>query len=93
VALPFYQDQGKKEFAALLGQCSQALGEYAEAVGYYRASLSHFGTNLNILNSIGECFCRLGNEEDALTAWEKSLEINPQQEKIKKLVESLRQKK
>lgn len=93
VALPLYQKQGKKEFLALLSQCCQALAEYAEAIGYYKATLSYLGANLNVLNSIGECYYRTGNIEEALVAWEKSLEINPSQEKIRKLVDSLKQKK
>jgi GWxTD domain-containing protein len=93
VALPFYQNQGKNEFLGLLGQSCQALREYEEAVFYYKAYLSHFGTNINILNSIGECYYQTGNIEEALVAWEKSLEINPKQENIKKLVDSLKLKK
>lgn len=93
IALPFYQSQGKNEFLGLLGQSCQALREYEEAVSYYKAYLSHFGTNINILNSIGECYYRLGNVEEALIAWEKSLELNPRQDKLKKIVDSLKEKK
>jgi GWxTD domain-containing protein len=93
VALPFYQDQGKNEFLGLLGQSCQALGEYEEAVSYYKAYLSHFGTNINILNAIGECYYKTGNMEEALVAWEKSLEINPKQENIRKFVDSLRHRR
>lgn len=92
IALPF-QSQGKNEFLGLLGQSCQALREYEEAISYYKAHLSHFGTNINILNSIGECYYQLGNIEEALTAWEKSLELNPKQENLKKVVDSLKQKK
>jgi GWxTD domain-containing protein len=93
VALPFYKNQGKNEFLVPLGQSCQALQEYEEAIFYYKAYLSHFGTNVNILNSIGDCYYRLGNIEEALIAWKKSLELNPKQENIKKLVDSLGQKK
>ncbi len=93
VAFPFYRNQGKNEFLELLGQSCQALREYEEAISYYKAYLSHFGTNINILNSIGECYYPLGNIEEALIAWEKSLELNPKQENIRKLVDSLKQKK
>jgi GWxTD domain-containing protein len=93
VALPFYQNQGKNEFLGLLGRSCQALREYEEATSYYKAYLSQFGANINILNYIGECYYRLGNIEEALIAWEKSLELNPKQENIKKLVDSFKQKK
>ncbi len=93
IALPFLKDQEKYEFLGILGQSSQALGEYGEAISYYKDYLSHYGTNLNVLNSIGECYYRLGNVEEALIAWERSLEIDPKQEKLKKTVESIREKK
>lgn len=93
MALPFLKDQEKYEFLGILGQSCQALGEFGDAISYYKDYLSHYGTNLNVLNSIGECYYRLGNIEEALIAWEKSLEINPKQEKLKKTVESINEKK
>jgi tetratricopeptide (TPR) repeat protein len=44
------------------------------------------------LNSVGECFYRLGNIKEALIAWEKSLEINPDQEDLIKIVTRLKTK-
>jgi hypothetical protein len=35
----------------------------------------------------------LGNPEEALAAWEKSLEIDPNQSEIKKKVDLLKEKK
>ena len=93
IALPFLKNQKKYEFLGILGQSSQALGEFEEAISYYKDYLSHYGTNLHVLNSIGECYYKLGNHEEALIAWEKSLEINPKQEKLKKIVDSLKEKK
>jgi GWxTD domain-containing protein len=90
IALPFLKEQEKYEFLSVLGQASQALGEYAEAIAYFKDHLSRFGTNLQVLNSVGECYYRLGNTEEALIAWERSLEINPNQEELKKTVESIK---
>ncbi|MEE9500970.1 MAG: GWxTD domain-containing protein, partial [Candidatus Aminicenantaceae bacterium] len=90
IALPFLKEQEKYEFLSVLGQSCQALGEYAEAIAYYKDYLTRFGTFIQILNSIGECYYRLGNIEEALIAWEKSLEINPDQEDLKKTVESIK---
>lgn len=92
IAIPFLQDENKHKFLVILGQSCQALGELQQAVSYYKDYLSHYGTNLQVLNSIGECYYRLGNKEEALIAWEKSLEINPEQEKLKKIIESLKRK-
>jgi tetratricopeptide (TPR) repeat protein len=93
IALPFLKEQEKYEFLSVLGQSCQALGNFAEAIAYYKNYLTRFGTNIQILNSIGECYYRLGNMEEALIAWEKSLEINPNQEDLKKTVESIKKQK
>lgn len=92
IAIPFLQDENKHKFLAILGQSCQALGEFQQAISYYKDYLSYYGTNLQVLNSIGECYHRLGNNEEALIAWEKSLEINPNQDKLKKIIESLKRK-
>ncbi|MBE3129647.1 MAG: tetratricopeptide repeat protein, partial [Acidobacteria bacterium] len=89
VATPFFRDQKKYEFGQFLGESSQALGSYAEAIGYYKDYLTSFGTNLNVLNSIGECYVKTGNFQGALTAWKKSLELNPAQNELKKKIAEL----
>jgi len=45
-----------------------------------------------VLNAIGTCYVQLGDTEEARTAWEKSLEISPNQQEIKKKLESLKEK-
>ena len=73
----------------LLGRTAHALGQYPEAIGYYREYLSRAGTNLEIMNLIGTCQYQMGDRAAALATWKRSLEINPKQEQIKKLVDSL----
>jgi GWxTD domain-containing protein len=80
------------EVPALLGFACQALEEYAAAVTHYTAYLVRFGANIDILNFLGTCHLQLGSREEALKAWTKSLEIKPDQEKIKDLVDSLKKK-
>lgn len=86
---------GQENFAlySYLGRASQETGALEEAISYYQRALSHRGDVVGILNSLGECYFKLGNNEQALRAWKKSLEINPNQEKIKKIIESLKEKK
>jgi len=74
----------------LLGKSHQALGEFAQAVSFYNEAISHFGINMYLLNSLGECYHRLGSEDEALAAWEKSLEINPNQPEIEKRVKAIK---
>jgi tetratricopeptide (TPR) repeat protein len=92
VAEPFYRDKQKYEFAQYLGESAQILGRYAEAIGYYKDYLAAYGTNLNVLNSIGQCYVKVGDPRSALTAWRKSLELNPNQAELKKKVAELEAK-
>ncbi len=91
ILLPFEQ-AGQEDFSLFLylGRASQELGELEAAIGFYQKALSHRGNIAEILNSIGECYLRLGNVKEALRAWEASLEINPKQERIKERIEKLK---
>ncbi|MGQ9801308.1 MAG: GWxTD domain-containing protein [Candidatus Saccharicenans sp.] len=92
IALPFV-NQGQNDFLELIGQAFQAQQQYQQAIDYYKQYLAHFGTNINVLNAIGECYYQLGDMGEALYAWERSLQIEPNQDKIKALVKSLKEKK
>jgi GWxTD domain-containing protein len=93
VLLPFAGgEQPPAEVLALLGQACHALGEFQEALTHYAGYLSRYGANIDILNYLGTCYFQLGNREEALRAWTRSLELSPNQEKIKSLVESLKKK-
>lgn len=92
ISQPFLENQEKFKFLGVLGQSCQALGEYEQAISYYKDYLAYYGTNIHVLNSIGECYYSMGNTEEALIAWEKSLELNPKQEKLKKFLESIKEK-
>ena len=93
VLLPWAGEEAPApEVPALLGQACHALGEYQEAATYYASYLARFGANIDILNYLGTCQFQLGNTAEALKAWTKSLELNPNQEKLKALVDSLKKK-
>ncbi|MGB8951740.1 MAG: GWxTD domain-containing protein [Candidatus Aminicenantales bacterium] len=84
--------QKRHDFLALLGMACQKLEEWEEAISYHKQFLARQGTNINSLNAIGECYYQLGKIDEALVAWEKSLEINPQQEEIRKWVDRIKKK-
>jgi GWxTD domain-containing protein len=83
VATPFYRDKKNFEFAQYLGESAQALGRYGEAIGFYKDYLTSFGTNLLVLNAIGDCYVKTGDLAAALSVWRKSLELNPNQAELK----------
>ena len=93
VAKPFLGDERRYDFLEPAGQAAEALGAYGDAVALYKDYLSHFGTNISLLNSIGDCYVKLGNAADALVAWEKSLEIEPNQPALRDKVRALKEKK
>ncbi|MDI6697362.1 MAG: GWxTD domain-containing protein [Candidatus Saccharicenans sp.] len=92
IALPFI-NQGNKDFLEIAGQSHQALRQYQQAIDYYKQYLSYFGTNINVLNAIGECYYQLGDMDEALYAWERSLQIEPNQAGIKDRVKAVKDKK
>jgi len=75
-----------------LGRASENSGDFKEAIGFYEKGLSQKGDVVAVLNSIGDCYFKLGNKEQALRAWEKSLEISPNQEQIKKIIDQIKEK-
>ncbi|MBC7364034.1 MAG: GWxTD domain-containing protein [Candidatus Aminicenantes bacterium] len=93
IAGPFIEKQQNYDFLEPAGEALEGLGRYEEAIAYYKKYLNHFGTNIKILNAIGECYLKLGNTEEALYAWERSLQLEPNQEKIREKVKSLKDKK
>ncbi len=92
VLTPLY-DAGNYDGLELLARSSQAVGRLEKAIVYYKQFLSSSGGSYYILDFLGECYYRTGNIQEALRAFEKSLEMNPNQEEIRKIVDSLRDKK
>jgi GWxTD domain-containing protein len=91
---PFSGASDKRpEALTLLGACCQSLGQYREAVAFYREYLSRVGTNLNVLNSIGQCYYDLGDHENARIAWEKSLAIDPHQDRVRELLDQIKKRR
>jgi tetratricopeptide (TPR) repeat protein len=91
ILLPF----AKKDFANFdlyqsLGKAYQETGEFKEVVVWYQKALAFKGNVIGILNSLSECYFKMGDKEQALQAWKKSLELNPKQENIKKMIEKLK---
>ncbi len=93
ILLPFFE-KGRQEFQLYyyLGLSSQAEDNLEAAISFYQKALSHQGNVKEVLNSIGECFYQLGDNEQALRAWQKSMEIDPNQKKVKQMVEKLQEK-
>jgi len=89
---PFSEETDKHyEVFFMLGRSYQALGDCGRALAFYQKALSHFGANVPLLNSLGECHLKLGHKEEAISAWKKSLELNPQQPELKAKMDALKE--
>jgi len=94
ILLPFLSGPQPPKYEAylIMGRAYQNLGNLDKAIDVFDKAISHYGLNMDLLNHIGECYFKLGKKKEALVAWEKSLEINPDQPQIRKNVETLKEK-
>lgn len=92
---PFQEPEGAPSFEVYftLGRALQGLGDLAGAVEVYERALRSVGLNTILLNALGECQYRRGSRDQALTAWERSLEIDADQPAIRRLVDAIKEKK
>lgn len=90
ILMPFIEEKETDLVLYFLGKSVHSLGQLDEAITYYGDYLSRFGLNLEILNLLGTAYYQKGNTAEALRTWQRSLEINPDQENINKLVQSLK---
>jgi tetratricopeptide (TPR) repeat protein len=91
ILLPFSgSEKTPYQVYLILGKSQQALGEYNEAISTYQKAISHYGINIILLNSLGDCYYGLGIGDEALTAWEKSLEIKPDQPEIQRKIKEIK---
>ena len=77
----------------LIGASYRELGEFGKAIEVFDKAIQQFGVNPLVLNALGGCYYRWGQLSKALTAWEKSLEINPEQPEIRKNVKVIKEKR
>ncbi len=92
ILLPFVKkDIANFDLYDSLGNAAQDMGEFKDAIGWYQKALAFKGNVIEILNSLGVCFFKIGDKDEARRAWQKSLEIDPKQDHIKKLIEKLKE--
>jgi hypothetical protein len=77
----------------IMGQAYQKLGKLDRAIDVFNRAVDSYGSNIYLLNHIGECYFQLGKPKEALVVWTKSLELNPNQPQVKKNVDALKEKK
>jgi len=77
----------------LAAEALKRTGEFGQAVEIIDKTIARYGVNAVLLNSAGECYVGLGKTKEALMAFEKSLELSPDQPGARKKVEELKKRK
>ncbi|MBN1270923.1 MAG: GWxTD domain-containing protein [Candidatus Aminicenantes bacterium] len=94
VLVPFLEwDWDQFELYYYLGLAYQGEKNFEKAVEHYQEALTRKGNVVPILNAVGDCLLTLGDGNEALKAWKKSLEVNPDQEEIKAKIRKVEIKK
>lgn len=67
-------------------------GKVNEAIGVFKLNVSAFPESFNVYDSLGESYLAGGDNENAIINYRKSVELNPNNENGKKILEKLEQK-
>ena len=82
------KDDHNLQFSYFLTKGKAYMGKenYVEAINNFLEGNKIYNSDTNLLNSMGICFYRTDQKEQALNALKASLKLNPDQPEIKKLV-------
>lgn len=86
-------ETARYEIYTMAGEAYRRSGDFVDAVATFDKAISHYGVNASILNAVGECYAGLGKNGEALAAFEKSLQISPNQPGIQKKIDELKKRK
>jgi len=78
------------ERSTLLGAAYSVNGEWAEASRELRTALDLGGESVDVLNGLGWAALKLGARQDAIRHFTRSLEMNPNQPQIRRLLDGLK---
>lgn len=74
------------------GQALFEARRYEQAIDVLDKAVNHYGTNISLLNLIGDCYFKLGRKEEAMAVWQKSLDLNPEQPELRKKLEEAKKR-
>jgi len=77
------------DFSYALGLQYFRLENFEQALPLIQKALSDSGPSPELLNPLGECLFHLKRKDEARKAWEKSLQINPDQPEIREKIKSI----
>jgi len=62
----------------------------ASAIEVFKLNAEQFPKSFNVWDSLGEAYYRAGKVEEAIKNYEKSLQLNPENEGGKRMLEEIR---
>lgn len=80
------------EMLMLAGEALRKAGDFARAIEVLDRAVSHYGVNASVLKALGESYLGLGKRAEALAAFEKSLQLSPDQPEVRAKVDELKKK-
>ncbi|MGQ9801345.1 MAG: GWxTD domain-containing protein [Candidatus Saccharicenans sp.] len=91
---PFIKGERPASYDTYLvaGRAYYQLGEFQKAIEVLDRAVNAYGTNIVLLNLIGDCYLEQGKKAEALAIWEKSLEIMPDQPELRQKIQAVRGK-
>jgi len=89
IVFPVFQATQEREAAKVIAVNYAGLEDWSSALVYLE-KLMEQATEISVLNLAAECYLNLNQPEKALPLLQKSLELNPNQDKIKELEKKAR---
>jgi len=75
------------EYYLIKGKAFMGLSNYSEAIDHLLEGNKIYDSHIGLLNSLGFCYYKIDNKEEALRALKASLRLDPSQEEVKKLID------
>lgn len=87
---PFLEGEHKNVFLMIRVELARRRGDWQSALDLGEEYLKHNGINRHVLNVMGESLMHLGNRDEAIRLFTRSLEEEPNQPSVRKMVEKLK---
>ncbi|HDP93818.1 MAG TPA: GWxTD domain-containing protein [Candidatus Aminicenantes bacterium] len=93
VIRPFLEGEHKNMFLMIRVELARRRGDWQSALDLGEEYLKHNGINRHVLNVMGESLMHLGNRDEAIRLFTRSLEEEPNQPSVREMVEKLKTEK
>jgi len=85
-------EEQKFNYYLIKGKALMGLGRYAEAIAEFLEGNEIYNSDLGLLNSLGFCYDKTGQTQEALEILNISLKLNPEQEQVRALIKEIEKK-